>query len=145
MENMDSTHAHLVLKLNQRFSAYTDLALQIDEPLLIRNVDVPKHKTLAEHFWCVVGARESYANGITNGEWRGFACSMDKFTLDDFRSKLAESGDTVSTAIQSVQEWTPRRSELLTILAEHEVMHEGQIIRHMYALGQRLPGSWNWA
>lgn len=142
---MENTHEHLVARLRLRFAAYADLVSQIDADLLTASIDVPRHKTLAEHLWCVVGARESYARGISQGEWAGFACSMAQPTLEEFRNKLDESGETVLTAIQSVQEWTARRSELLTILAEHEVMHEGQIIRHMYAIDQHLPESWAWA
>jgi hypothetical protein len=45
----------------------------------------------------------------------------------------------------AVGDWTGERDDLLAALYEHEVMHEGQIIRHLYALERRLPGLWRWA
>jgi hypothetical protein len=129
----------------KRFSAYSDLTSSIDDDLLNTKIDVPKHKSLTEHLWCVVGARESYSKAIDQGVWEGFNCSMGTFGLNDFRMKLDESAAAVESAIGSVIDWTPDRSNLLTTLAEHEVMHEGQIIRHMYALERELPDSWVWA
>lgn len=138
-------HKQVIEKLLQRFDAYADLARDLDEALLNRTVDVPRHKSLAEHLWCVVGARESYARAIDQGEWAGFSCSMQSFSVTDFQDKLRDSSLAVETAIRNVTEWTGARFELLATLAEHEVMHEGQIIRHMYAIDQALPGSWVWA
>ena len=142
---MDSMHREILTRLSDRFKAYSDLSALFSEDLLNQKIDVPKHKSLAEHLWCVVGARESYAKAIEQGEWSGFACSMQTFDPSEFRSKLDESADAVNEAVRSVTTWTPDRSGLLATLAEHEVMHEGQIIRHMYALEQELPDSWVWA
>ena len=142
---MDSMHQEILARLSSRFEAYSDLSGLFSENLLNRKIDVPKHKSLAEHLLCVVGARDSYAKAIEEGEWSGFACSIQSFVPTEFRSKLDESAGAVNEAIRSGGAWTPERSSLLATLAEHEVMHEGQIIRHMYALEQELPGSWVWA
>lgn len=70
---------------------------------------------------------------------------MTEFGINSFREKLRESSSAVEIAIQNTTEWTDERNSLLATLAEHEVMHEGQIIRHMYALEYELPDSWTWA
>ena len=132
-------------RMNARFQAYRDLAAMLDDDLLTRKIDVPKHKSLAEHLWCVVGARESYARALEQGSWVGFACSMQAFSPDDFRAKLADSGAALQAAAGAVSDWNDERLDLLAAVAEHEVMHEGQIIRHMYALERDLPQSWTWA
>ena len=131
--------------LTRRFEAYADLIDSADEALLTQQIDVPKHKSLAEHLWCVVGARESYAKALEHGAWQGFDCSMDSYDVEDFRTKLAESADAAATAIDQVENWNDTCTELLATLAEHEVMHEGQIIRHMHALEKPLPASWIWS
>jgi len=138
-------HEQLVNKLLNRFHSYSDLSEAVDDELLSLKVDVPKHKSLAEHLWCVVGARESYAKSIEQGSWAGFTCSMKSLRSDDFREKLKDSSLLVERAILNVKEWSDERTELLLTLSEHEVMHEGQIIRHMYALERELPKSWVWA
>ncbi|MCR9260418.1 MAG: hypothetical protein NXH95_11890 [Pseudomonadaceae bacterium] len=135
----------IIENLQTRFIAYDDLISNTSEDVLVAAINVPKHKTLAEHLWCVVGARESYAKALAVGQWQGFACSMSAFSQNDFRKSLAESSQLVSDAVEAVGDWTAERDNLLATLAEHEVMHEGQIIRHMYGLGVDLPGSWKWA
>lgn len=45
----------IVENLLNRFNAYSDLAKELDEDLLTKKIDLPKHKSLAEHLWCVVG------------------------------------------------------------------------------------------
>lgn len=140
-----NTIEQISTRLQQRFSSYQDLLAQLDDELLSRKIEVPRHKSLAEHLWCLVGARESYAQAIAAGSWQGFSCSMEAFTLDDFRNKLSSSAQQVSNSLLKTEDWHAERLELLLTLAEHEVMHEGQIIRHMYALEQTLPESWVWA
>ena len=132
-------------RLANRFSAYSELADLLDADLLSQKIDVPKHKSLAEHLWCIVGARESYAKAIEQGSWLGFSCSLQTFDVEAFRAKLAESAVSVQAAIRNVDDWDEERLSLLATLAEHEVMHEGQIIRHMYALQRELPDSWVWS
>ena len=135
----------IVKNLETRFDAYADLITQTDDDALQKKLDVEKHKSLAEHLWCIVGARESYAKALTAGQWEGFGCSMTSFSQADFGDTLSKSAHEVLTAIRSIEDWTDEREELLATLAEHEVMHEGQIIRHIYGAGAEVPSSWKWA
>jgi uncharacterized damage-inducible protein DinB len=112
---------------------------------LQRKLDVEKHKSLGEHLWCIVGARESYAKALAAGRWEGFGCSMKSFSQADYIGALSKSADEVLAAIGSIEDWTDERDELLATLAEHEVMHEGQIIRHIYGTGGSAPASMKWA
>jgi hypothetical protein len=135
----------IIENLKARFGAYADLIAAVDEALIGQKIDVPKHKSLGDHLWCVVGSRESYGRALVAGGWQGFACSMKAFSRDDFAAKLDDSARDLLAVIDGVSDWTPAREALLADLAEHEVMHEGQIIRHMYALERTLPASWKWA
>jgi hypothetical protein len=142
---MNSLHITITQRLINRFKAYSDLAGLLSTDLLTRTIDVPKHKSLANHLWCVVGARESYTKAIDQGAWSGFACSMQSFEPDDFRIHLEKSASAANDTVSAITDWTPERASLLAEFSEHEVMHEGQIIRHMYAIEQVLPESWKWA
>ena len=135
----------IIDNLKARFAAYDDLIDQTDTGQLTQTLDLPKHKSLREHLWCVVGSRESYAQALQAGEWSGFKCSMTTYEQPDFLEKLSASAKAATDAIANIEEWTPEREELLVALSEHEVMHEGQIIRHVYALGDTLPATWKWA
>jgi len=135
----------IVSNLETRFKAYDDLVTQLDDETLQTKLNVEKHKSLAEHLWCVIGSRESHAKALTRGSWEGFTCSMDSFTQADFAAKLIASSELLLSTINSVANWTEERDRLLADLAEHEVMHEGQIIRHVLGMGKTLPPSWKWA
>ena len=135
----------VIQALQARFSAYLELLQSIDEPTLNVRIDVPKHKTLAEHLWCIVGSRESYARALAAGRWDEFSCSMTEYGQASFATALQKSAATLNKVLQSPLDWNAQRHELLMALAEHEVMHEGQIIRHMYGLGLTLPTTWRWA
>lgn len=135
----------IIKNLKARFAAYDDLIEQLDDAALEARIDAPKHKSLKEHLWCIVGARESYAAALEAGEWCGFNCSMTNYTTDDFRTALRTSADKVMSSVNAVAEWTETHDDLIATLSEHEVMHEGQIIRHVYGLSGVLPQSWKWA
>jgi hypothetical protein len=135
----------VIAALKARFGAYEDLIGDVAEADLALTVDVPAHKSLADHLWCVVGSRESYVRALAAGKWAGFDCSMSAFRRGDFEAALARTAREAATAVEGVTDWTPARDDLLVSLHEHEVMHEGQIIRHMLALGRTLPTSWRWA
>lgn len=135
----------LVEALTARFAAYGELVESVDDGAFAARPDVPRHKTLAEHLWCVVGARESYARAIEAGAWSGFACSLAGTSRDDFAAALASSSDAARAAIAGVVAWTPEHEKLLVALFEHEVMHEGQLIRHLYAIERSVPASFPWA
>jgi uncharacterized damage-inducible protein DinB len=135
----------IIVNLKSRIESYADLITAIDADDLGVKLNVPGDKSVAEHLWCVVGARESYAQALITGEWQGFSCSLKKYERGDFEQSLASSGQALLAAIQGVTEWSLAHDELLASVSEHEVMHEGQIIRHMYGLGRELPKSWRWA
>ena len=135
----------IIRNLTARFAAFQDLLEQTDEAALQNRLDVPKSKSVAEHLWCVVGARESYARAIEAGAWQGFSCSMTSFSRDDFGQALNGSASAVVTALAAVEQWTEERDTLLATLNEHEVMHEGQIIRHLYGVEANPPESFRWA
>ncbi len=133
----------VVQNLIKRFDSYAEL-IRIDVNLS-QKLDAPKHKSLGEHLRCVVGARESYAKALRSGEWDGFNCSMTEFLQTDFIEKLQTSAEDVKDAIKQIDDWTQNRELLLLELSDHEVMHEGQIIRHLYGLGCEIPASVKWA
>ncbi len=137
--------SQIVSRLEQRFALYTSLLEQVDGELLGRTLDVPRHKSLRDHLWCCVGARESFTTAIAAGEWQGFACSMTAYGATDFAAALTTSADNCLQVLASTEDWTETRDGLLARLSEHEVMHEGQIIRHMFALGEAMPAASQWA
>lgn len=135
----------IIANLRKRFDFYADLVAQVDEEAINAELDIPRHRSLGMHLWCIVGSRESFARAIAAGKMEGWQSSVTKFERDEFTAKLAGSSQELLGAIEAVREWTPERDQLLAQIAEHEVMHEGQIIRLMFGLEKPLPASCAWA
>ena len=135
----------IIANLRKRFDFYADLVGQIDEETVSATLEVPRHRSVGLHLWCIVGTRESFAKAIAAGEMGGWTSSVTQLERNEFKAKLATSSQALLDAIASVQEWTPERDQLLAQIAEHEVMHEGQIIRLMFGLDKPVPASCAWA
>lgn len=131
--------------IQARFQSFADLASVVADETLSQQLPLAKNKSLQEHFWCLVGARESYTRAIEQDEWAGFSCSLQALDQVSILEGLRRSAETFAQTIPAMGDLSPKQAELLVALLEHEVMHEGQMIRQMYALGHDLPPSWRWA
>lgn len=134
----------IVDNLAKRIGFYDDLIDQANNGTLAAELAVPRSRSLGAHLWCIVGTREIYAEAIVAGEMGGWTSSVESFEHDEFRDKLTRSGRDLLDAINAVSDWTVERDRLLAEVAEHEVMHEGQIIRLMLGLEKPLPTSCPW-
>ena len=136
----------IVARLSARFVALRELVEGLDPELLGAKLDVPGNKSVADHIWCVIGARESYTRAIEAGRWQGFACSLTEVgEIDAHLTALDASATAFHQTLEAIFDFDDAREDLLLDLLEHEVMHEGQLIRHLKALAQPLPSSIKWA
>lgn len=135
----------ILSNLQSRFLMLSELAESVPEQIFSEQLNVNRSKTLGEHFWCIVGARESFSRALGFGEWSGFNCSLTGKDKAEVMAALKSSREFFENVIRSIDAWTPDREKLLADLYEHEVMHEGQIIRLMYALDCDMPGASKWA
>lgn len=123
--------------------AHTEFAVAAPEEAFSQKLPVPSN-TVGGQFWCVIGARESYANAILNNRWIGFNCSLSGSAATDKASvvkALAQSALAFDHAAASV-DWTLERDALLLDLLEQKPVHQGEFIRYTYGLGLRFPESW---
>ncbi len=134
--------------LKATVASYRDLIAAMPESALGDKLS-DRSNTLGAQMWCVVGARESYADAIDGDGWAGFSCSLtgsDIVSKERVLAALDGSAARLGDVVNRVA-WTETRDEMLLALLEHESQHQGQIIRYGYALGHRFPDSWvaRWA
>ena len=137
--------APLIRNLNDRFRSYAEMIAAVDDRALAERLDVPRHRTLTEHLWCIVSSRETYARSLAAGStqaWQGASFAMDPA---GFAERLDSSAAAAGAAIEGITDWTEARDEILIELCEHELMHEAQIIRHFLGAGLDMPKSLKWA
>jgi hypothetical protein len=113
------------------------------ESLNLRNAN-GRSNTIGQQFWCLVGARESYARAFEHGGWRGFSCSLTAQGVhepDAVRKALADSRDLVQSKLDSLPEagTDDARVNVLFDLEQHEVQHHGQLIRYFFANALPFP------
>ncbi|MGR9463067.1 hypothetical protein [Rhizobium leguminosarum] len=118
-----------------------ELSESVDEHQLHRCINGVASNSIGSQFWCIVGARESYARGIVAGTWQGFACSLSREQTrqaSSVRSALDVTQHKVLDAIERT-EMSEGRWQLVLDLWEHEIQHQGQLIRYFYANGILFP------
>ncbi len=129
-------------KLDRAFGLTHDLLLHLDESALKLDLpDMPSNK-IADQYWCIVGARESYIKAIEAGGWKGFSCSLKTpikkqdvlIALEDTRKQLSNIDFSLFAETQI---------EIAFNLLEHEIQHHGQLIRFVYGNKLTFPDSWN--
>jgi hypothetical protein len=134
--------------LKERLTAVLDLTnglaeMLSDETLGFRNAN-GRSNTIGGQFWCLVGARESYARAFEHGGWKGFSCSLTAQGVrepDTVRKALADSRDLVQLKVAELADADAddARIHLLFDLEQHEVQHHGQLIRYFYANALPFP------
>jgi hypothetical protein len=131
----------LTARLAAAFALTEGLAeVMTDDSLALHNGSAPSN-SIDGQFWCVVGARESYARAIAAGTWSGFSCSLsasDAQRADKVRAALERSRTNVLDAISGCEP-TDHRDTIAFSLLEHETLHHGQLVRYFYANGIRFP------
>lgn len=91
----------------------------------------------------MVGARESYARAITEGEWTGFSCSLEApRKRESVAQALRQSAGILGESLDGLEDFSDSRNRLVIDLLEHEAAHQGQIIRYLYGLRLPIPASW---
>ena len=134
--------------LRERLSRVLDLTNALAdevsaETLKLHNAN-GRSNTIGQQFWCVVGARESYARAFEHGSWRGFSCSLTAQGVHEpqaVRKALVDSRELVQSKLESLAEASTddARVNVLFDLEQHEVQHHGQLIRYFYANALPFP------
>lgn len=133
----------MVSHLGESFVAYRDLAGSLPAEALDQKVSIPSN-TIGAQFWCVLGARESYTRAIESGEWAGFSCSLsgEDVVVQDKVITAFQASESEFDRVVGQSDWTSARDDLLLGLLEHEIQHQGQLIRYVYGLGYEFPETW---
>ncbi|QTV80952.1 hypothetical protein [Microbacterium sp. NIBRBAC000506063] len=123
---------------------YLDLIGTLTPEVLRSRLPRVRSSPVSNHFWCVVGARESYRRAALAGSWQGFSCSLQGDEDEDpaaVRAALLRTGAEISDWLSAPMPDDEAR-RLAVRLLEHETQHHGQLIRYFYALPLPVPDSW---
>jgi uncharacterized damage-inducible protein DinB len=140
------THTVLRARLGNALALTNDLAAELSAESLKRRNGQSRSNSIGAQFWCLIGARESYARAFRDGAWSGFACSLDRHDIANpkaVQEALLSSQRLVQQSLDMTDqsEVDDARTNILLDLVEHEVQHHGQLIRYFYANDIPFPPS----
>ena len=133
----------IVERLRRAVDLTDGLAADLLPSALMAHNGAARSNTIGGQFWCVVGARESYARAFDARAWQGFTCSLtEPASLPSVHAALASSRDDILVRLSAAEAAIdPARDAILADLLEHEVQHHGQLIRFFYANDLSFPTS----
>lgn len=137
----------LAVVLGRRFTAshalYRDLADVLDGERLRSRLPGVRSSPVRNHFWCVVGARESYVRAARVGTWQGFSSSLvHDHDPQAVRAALDRTAAMVAEWLGGLDGEDEAGIEWALHLLEHEAQHHGQLIRYLYGVPLPIPRSW---
>ncbi len=122
---------------------YLELIDTLDAEQLGSRIPGVRSSPVRNHFWCVVGARESYVRAARAGSWQGFASSLE---ADDdpvaVRAALERTAAEVAAWLGELADDDEYGWDWALHLLEHETQHHGQLIRYFYSVPLTVPRSW---
>jgi len=136
-----------IIRMNfqRAINLYDELITELPEAALTMKLPGIPSNVIGDQLWCVVGARESFARAIHAGAWSGFSCSLNS---DESRQKaavqaaLSSSADAILSVLDDLESYDDDRNRFVADLLEHEVVHQGQLIRYLYGLKLPIPARW---
>lgn len=133
------------MSFQRAINLYDELITELPEAALTMKLPGIPSNAIGDQLWCVVGARESFARAIQAGTWSGFSCSLNS---DESRQKaaiqaaLSSSADAILSVLDDLESYDDDRNRFVADLLEHEVAHQGQLIRYLYGLKLPIPARW---
>ena len=115
-------------RLGERHRRANDLYLDLVDTLapddLRARLPNARSSPVSNHFWCVVGARESYVRAARAGSWQGFGCSLrDDEDTAAVRSALERSATEVRAWLDELGDEDDAGWETALALLEHEAQY----------------------
>jgi len=129
-------------RLKLSFDLLNEVSQHIPESYLTSKLSDLPSNTIGQQFWCVVGARESYTRGVQKGQWDGFRCSLTKTDIvkkKNVSDALVQSAATALQVLNQQDSLSLAQEKLAFELLEHEIQHQGQLIRYLYGLKLGIP------
>lgn len=124
---------------------YDELALFLPPSAFASKLaDLPSN-TIGQQLWCVIGARESYVRALAANQWQGFRCSLSADQVTEptaIQSALKNSAAAMRREFDRLPGLTDTQIRLAFELLEHEVLHQGQLVRYLYGLKLGVPQGW---
>lgn len=125
-----------VIKMNNEFLD------KLEKEKLKLTIPEVSSNTIGSQFHCIIGARNSYFKSII--EDRAFSWEPElgydkRYDFDVITSLMVHKSKSQIEELKNIEKFSDNQLALIIDLISHEFMHQGQLIRFLYANQINMP------
>lgn len=132
----------IMKKLENVFKMNNEYIEMIEEEKLKLRMPSVRSNTIGSQLACVARARDAYFKSIVNDEefsWDPDFPYDDRYEHLKLKKHLMEKSTEIIKWIESCEKISENQLSLIIDLFSHEFLHQGQLIRYMYANNISMP------
>lgn len=132
----------LIEKLEKVFILNNEFIESIKEESLKLHINSIRSNSIGSQIACLLGARDAYGKCILNDEtfsWNPDFLHSDRYTHVIVKKHAQEVSSSLISKFKEIDILSENQSSLLLDLISHEYLHQGQLIRYIYANNLEIP------
>ena len=132
----------VVKKLEKAFKMNNEFMKVIKEEALKLNIESTRSNSIGSQIACLLGARDAYGKCIvsdTEFSWNPDFKHSDRYNHTIINKHAYDVSNKLINQISGLEELSDNQSSLIIDLISHEYLHQGQLIRYIYANDLEMP------
>ena len=135
-------HKLLIKKLEDTLNMNNEFIKVICDADLKLRISGVRSSTIGNQIACVARARDAYSKSIMSDEafkWRPDFPYEDRYDQSKLDQHLENVGQGLLAAIKGFENLSDNQLDLIIDLISHEFLHQGQLVRYVYANDLTMP------
>lgn len=132
----------IVKKLQDVFHMNNEFIQVIEEQSLKLRITDARSNTIGSQLACVARARDAYTKSILNDvtfSWKPDFPYEDRYDQMKLSQHLIEKSAEFVRVFELFENWSDNQLDLMIDLIGHEFLHQGQLVRYIYANKLSMP------
>ncbi len=132
----------LIDKLETVFNMNNEFMKTIKEEVLKLNIESKRSNSIGSQVACLLGARDAYGKCISNDaefSWNPDFKHSDRYNHSIVNNHAVDVSTELITGFRTFAKLSDNQTSLIIDLIGHEYLHQGQLIRYIYANDLVMP------
>lgn len=132
----------LIKKLNEVFAMNNEFVTVIEAQSLKLRIDIARSNSIGSQLACVARARDAYSKSILSDapfSWEPDFPYENRYDQTKLSEHLIEKSAEFINSLESFDGLTENQMDLSIDLLGHEFLHQGQLVRYIYANNLTMP------
>ncbi len=134
----------LIKKLSEVFNMNNEFIKVIEAQSLKLRIENARSNSIGSQLACVARARDAYSKSILSDapfSWKPDFPYENRYNLEQLSEHLIEKSAEFIKSLESFDALTENQMDLSIDLIGHEFLHQGQLVRYIYANNLTMPGT----